>query len=248
MQKLSYLSILQLKSWLFLLAVLSLASCSRNKIDMSELPPEYRVSPPEELYMVPVILEGQVIETCKPIGSIHASRWDGYPQQLWQVKVRVEHVLQGDVPEHEVNIYYFVYRGNLGSSEAGLTDLFAGDREIFLLQRDNGQLRTICDGAHNCVVKVRTGAHPYYKRSDSTTINDAILDILLTRGEGATDKQLLAALQYTGNFGEQATIRALERLVKTETPEVAERACLSLENGYRHKCPEQRNAQEQQKK
>ncbi len=245
MQPSKYISIVQIQLWLLLLVILPLASCGHRQIDMDELPPRYSVSPPENLYLVPVVLVAQVLKDCAPIGKIHPSRWDGNPQQLWQVRVKVEQVLQGEVPPGEVTIYYFVPMGSLGTSDAGLTDLAAGDREIFFLQRDNGQLRTICDGGHNCVVKVRTGAHRHYKRADSPTINDAIEDILLTRGDDATDQQLLAALRFNRNFGEQARIRALERLVKTESPEVAKDACLSLEHSFNppHSCPKERNPQ-----
>ena len=240
-----HISTVRMQFWLLLLIILPLASCDHSKLDMYELPPRYTVFQPENLYLVPVVLMAQVLKDCAPIGKIHPSRWNGNLQQLWQVRVKVEHVLQGDVPLGEVSIYYFVPMGSLGTSDAGLTDLATGDREIFFLQRDNGQLRTICDGGHNCVVKVPTGAHPHYKRSDSPTINDAILDILFTRGEGATDQQVLAALRLNVNFGEQATVKALERLVKTESPEVATQACLFLEHGFNppHSCPKERNPQ-----
>ncbi len=184
---------------------------------------------------MPLIVVGQVLERCKPIGVIHPSRWNGSPRQLWKVSIAVEHVLQGDVQAGEADIYYFVYRGSLGNSEPGLTDLNVGDYEIFFLQRDNGRLRTICDGGHNCVVRVWTGAHPNYKRSSSGTINEAITDILLTRGPGTTDQQMSLAMRRFGNFGEEASIKAMERIANTEKPQIAADACLTLKHAIIHR-------------
>jgi hypothetical protein len=189
---------------------------------------------------VPVILVGRVIENCKPVGKVHPSRWDGYPYQLWKVDVKVEHVLQGDVTTGELPIYYFAYLGNLGSSDFPLVDLAAGDYVMFFLQRDNGLLRTICDGWHNCAVKVRTGAHPNYKRSQSPTIADAIYDVILTRGPTGTDEQLILTMRRSRLiFDQGAEDRALERLARTETAPVAEVACGILSHRPQPKpCPQ----------
>jgi hypothetical protein len=197
---------------------------------MSELAPRYDIYAPEELYEVPVIIVGQVRQGCRPVGGIHPSRWDERrPEQQWQVDVKVEHVLQGELPAADVKVYYFVYRGNIASSDYGLTDLDAGAYYIFFLQRDNGNLRTICDGWHSCAPKVLTGAHPGYRRSGSATINDAILDILLTKGANGTDEQVISTLRRLGNYGSAARLRALERLSRdASSPKVAEYACLTL--------------------
>jgi hypothetical protein len=203
-------------------------SCGNTVPQMPELPPHYAVYPPEQLSFVPIILVGRVRQHCRPVGKPHPSRWDGYPKQQWQVEVSVEHVLQGETQPADLSIYYFAYVGNLESSDYPLTDLATGDYVIFFLQRDNGNLRTICDGWHNCAVKVLTGAHPNYKRVQSPTINDAILDVLLTKGQNGTDEQIISTLRRLRDYGNSARIRALERLSRDGSSTVAAYACLTL--------------------
>jgi hypothetical protein len=167
-----------------------------------------------------------------PAGDFHPSRIDGHgPTRQWRARVRVEHVLRGYVPEEEVNIFYFVGTDNLGSSDSSL-NLAAGARRIFFLQRDGGELRLIHDGWERSVENVLSGAHPSFEKDPPKLAADAIVDLLLTRGEGATDKDMIEAIYRVAGvpdkFGTEAVIKKLQQVARDETLPVREEACYFL--------------------
>lgn len=116
-----------------------------------------------------------------------------------------------------------------------------GLRYSFYLRNEGGQWRTACDLYEHCVDRVVTGAHPDFKPSASRPIGDDILEILLTRGFGATDGVVVDALEndressrwkYRENppYGQysDAYTRLLQPSVETETPPVRAAACMLL--------------------
>jgi hypothetical protein len=188
--------------------------CERGD-SMAPLPPHFSVSAPDR---VPVILLGQVLASSHTAAPPDRSQWDGGVVQLWKVRVRVEHVLQGEVQPKEVDIFYF---SDLEAGESSvarvLGDLYAGHSEIFFLQRDRGKLRTICDGLRPCIIWVRTGSHYNFKIESGLPIEDIITKILLSRGDHTTDQQMADAIYHPElRWGTLPLVNALEQLVAQE--------------------------------
>jgi hypothetical protein len=205
----------------------------------TEFPARYDNSSPLATSLVPVIFEGLVLVNDSPAGQFHSSRIDGHgPARRWRCKVRVENVLQGNVPQREVDIFYFIGADNLGSSLSPLV-LLAGARRIFFLQWDGGELRTIYDGWENSVEKVYSGAHPGFKRAPQSSVTEAIVDLLLTRGEGASDKSMIEAVYRVGGrmsmFGAEVVIKRLQQIAREETLPVKQEACYFLAEA-KHPC------------
>lgn len=148
--------------------------------DITESKPEHSILQPSDVARVPVILEGLVIADEVSAGPAHNSPLDGRPAQLWRARVHVENVLQGEVNESDVDVYYF--HGSLPGSARSI-HLRSGERNIFFLRRDRTKLRTNDDRSANaCLLKVRTGPHPKFRRTPGASVNKAIIRLLLTRG------------------------------------------------------------------
>ena len=214
-----------------LIALAACTGCAANH-SSTEFPARYDNYSPQSIALVPVIFEGLVVANASPIGDFQPSRINGHgPTRRWRARVRVENVLQGDVPHEEVDIFYFIGTDNLGSSDSTL-NLPAGARRIFFLQRDGGELRLIHDGWESSVVKVLSGAHHFFKRDPHKPATDAIVDLLLTRGEGAKDKDMIEAIYWVAGlpdkFGNEAVIKKLQQLAREETPPIRAEACYFL--------------------
>lgn len=180
----------------------------------------------------PVILVGRILAS-KRIGSPQTSIWDGEtPYQQYRASVAVENVLKGSVPLREVEIYFLVNLRSGGHKALGtIKDGGAwriGDREMFFLQLDSGRLRTICDSfAYNCVEPVLSGSHASIQ--GHTAVGDMIADIFLTRGKGASDAQMIEAMDratsISFHFAPSYSMKKLEEMSQTETPPVRQAAC-----------------------
>ena len=199
---------------------------------MTEFPARYYNQSPEQIVQVPIILVGVVLANATQVGDFHPSRIEGHgPIRGFRSRIRVENVLQGNVSQGEVDIFYFIGADSLGSS-AGILNLPAGVRRIFFLQRDGGKLRTIYDGWDLTVEEVYSGAHPSFKRNPARPVTEAIVDLLLTRGERATDKDMIEAVYWVGGsmgiFGRETVIKKLQQLSREETLPVREEACYFL--------------------
>ena len=188
---------------------------------------------PNDYNEVPVILVGVMTEGTTPAGKFHPAR---YNNQLltrrYQVKMKVENVLQGDVkPGEIVNIFFFVDTRNLGSSDRPM-HFPPGTRQMFFLQRDYGELRTIKDQSpNNCVVQVLSGAHPNFQRNLSKPVIEEAKNILLTRGEDTDDKQMSEAVQEANGcflFDIQSRTQRFQEIAAKETPPVRAEACSLL--------------------
>ena len=63
-------------------------------------------------------------------------------------------------------------------------------------------------------------------------MTEVIVDLLLTRGEGATDKNMIEAVYLVagrmGIFGRETVIKKLQQLSREETLPVREEACFFL--------------------
>lgn len=232
---------LKIEQLAILSALLAFGACLGccQSLQMGEFPAEYDNSSPQATSVIPIIFEGLVVANASPVGDFRPSRIDGHgPTRPWRARVRVENVLQGNVPEKEVDIFYFIGSDNLGSSDSPL-NLPAGARRIFFLQRDGGVLRPIHDGWERSVVKVFSGAHPSLKIDPHRPATDAIVDLLLTRGEGVTDKGMIEAVYWVGGrmsiFGDEVVIKRLQQVAREETLPVREEACYFLAEA-KHPC------------
>jgi hypothetical protein len=167
-------------TYVFLALVGVCIGCGRGG-QMSPLSPRFTLDAPER---VPVILVGQVLENSHAVAPPQISEWNGRLVQPWTVRVRVEQVLQGEVQPKEVAIFYF---SDVGPGESPvarvLGNLYTGHSEVFFLQRDNGKLRTICEGWRTCIMWVRTGTHYNFKTEPGLPIEDNIVRLFLTRGD-----------------------------------------------------------------
>jgi hypothetical protein len=224
-------------------------ACCRPQ--MTEFPARYSIDSPQAIEAVPVILVGLVLVGSHPAGPLHPSRVDPHVlTQLHQAKIRVENLVQGDVAQNdEINIFYSLDAVNLGSS-ASFLYFSRGDRRLFFLERDAGKLRTIYDTWNTCVLPVFSGFHPNFKRDPHQPATEAIVDLLLTRGEGATDKDMVKAVREVGNFdrfGDELQLKALQQIAREETPPVRHEACAELAI-WGHPCPSSSDGQSAKEK
>ncbi len=203
--------------------------------EMTERLPLYSITEPKN---VPFIIVGSIVESASPAGNFHVARYDEkLHTRRYQVKVQIEKVLQGTLISGSiVNIYFFIEDRSFGTSER-LFSFPKGSRDLFFLQPDYRKLRTIADQSPgSCVVRVLSGAHPNFKRDLTKPVVDDILRILLTRGEGISDKEMGDMIYNAGiyrQFGDSALIRALRQVENTETPLVREMACSTIKSlGY----------------
>jgi hypothetical protein len=104
-----------------------------------------------------------------------------------------------------------------------------GDRELFFLQQDTNVLRTVCDSYAHCVVPVLSGSHADLKPDPSKPITERIVDLLLTRGEGCSERDWLNAIEKDGDrarlFDMEYTIKKLQLLSASEMPGVRKQSC-----------------------
>jgi hypothetical protein len=119
-----------------------------------------------------------------PVGRIVPSRKDStYRMQLHRVKAHIENVLKGSINELTVFVYYFRFAGAIdGPRPLGFGRELS--RRILWLRKDAGAYRMACDGWDECTMVVSSGAHPGYRADPTEPLNQALVDILLTRGKG----------------------------------------------------------------
>ncbi len=210
------------------IVVIAIGYGYRQNSVMTESKPEHPILQPSDVAETPVILEGLVVADGVPAAPVQKSPLDGRFVQLRKGRVHVENVLQGKVSQSDVDVFYFI--GDIpGSAEA--IGLRAGERNILFLRRDGTKLRTNEDrSANGCLLKVVTGPHPNFRRAPGASINQTIIDLLLTRGSGVDDKQMIAAIDknYSRFVGEEQVVKTLQRLASVESPVVREAACQDL--------------------
>jgi hypothetical protein len=204
---------------LFMATTLCICFSCESEPRMFPLSPRFNDA---DLTKVPLILVGQAVENCHPVGPLQFSRWDNRPVQLWKVKVKVEHVVQGDITQKVEDIFYFVDQGASTGGISHLTDIYAGHSEIFFLQRDGRKWRTICDGWRSCVLWVRTGPHYKYKIDFDLPIKDILVNLVLSRGNQTSDRQMIDAIYHRdGRWGWKPVINRLKELAKEDrSPQV----------------------------
>jgi hypothetical protein len=182
--------------------------------DMSPLSPSFSIF---ELNNVPLIVVGQAVEKCHPVGPVSESRWDGRPVQLWKVRIKIEQIVQGQMPDKSMDVFYFVDLGGSTGPWSHLVNIQAGHSEIFFLQKDGNRWRTICDGWRTCVLWVRTGTHYNYKLDRRLPVESLLTNLLLSRGDQTSDAQMIDAIYHPeGRLGWEGVFNRFQQLANEE--------------------------------
>jgi hypothetical protein len=184
---------------------------------------------------IPVILVGRIVSN-DASRQQHGSCRDRYfTIQLYRVTVEVENILRGESIPSGVDIYYFSSVGSTaGPPRLGMREnggrWHIGGRELFLLRRDSGVLRTLCDTTAGCVYHVFTGAHNGFRVDPTKPIAYSVVRLLLSRGNRCNDKQMIEAIKSysTPDYDLKYTVPRLQEIAETETPDVRSAACKEL--------------------
>ena len=111
--------------------------------------------------------------------------------QLRRMRIRVENALRGELAEPAITVYYFSFYGYSGPRPLGVWDE-RSLRRVFWLERDSGVFRTSCDGVDSCTLAINSGTHRGYRLAGGKTVEQAIVDLSLTRGESEVDDKWFA--------------------------------------------------------
>lgn len=196
----------------------------------------------QQIFSSPIVVVGVILSDTLVRNRV-PSHWDRQTLlQFRKLKVRVENVLRGDSIPSAAAIYYFTFAGGFnGPRPLGFWTMEGSSapvrRRVFWLKSDSGVLRTACDGWDYCTMSVASGAHPNYRPDAGKLLGQALADILFTRGEGATDAEFAAQLEYgaTSTIPETYLVEKLQHLAATEVPIVRAAACELLSH-YRQGC------------
>jgi hypothetical protein len=153
-----------------------------------------------------------------------------YPTQLHKVRVQVENVLRGSLLDHTIFVYYFGFAGGFdGPRPLGFARL--PSRRVLWLRKEAGVLRMASDGWDGSTMFVSSGSHPHYHVDPQKSLDYALVDILLTRGEGEVN-DLQFGSQIMWGVPDQGlqdyVIAKLRHLAETESPDVKGAACKGI--------------------
>ncbi len=178
----------------------------------------------------PLVVVGVVDGDTRVGGTVPARRDPKYPMQLHRARLRIENLLRGSIAERSIFIYYFGFAGAIdGPRPVG----FGRDpsRSVVWLREEQGVYRTACDGWDECTIPVHSGAHPQYAVDSRRPLGYALVDLLLTRGDGKINNVEFARDIRMGvpDHGVQDyVISKLRHLAETETDDVKSAACFQL--------------------
>lgn len=190
----------------------------------------------EQIFDAPIVVVGVILSDTKGDKPVPSRRNGGYPMLLCRLTVRVENALRGTLTSGTHTVYYY-HLGGAYSSPRPLGQWDGASRRIFWLRQDSGVLRTSCDGHDYCTIPVGSGSHPQYRPDPQKPLEYAVADILLTRGDGANDREFAKGFDYRGNIPEPYFFEKLQRLAATEVSEVRTAACKEL-SYYHQPCVE----------
>ena len=188
----------------------------------------------------PIVIVGVILSDTLVRDHI-PSHWTKVPLQLRKFTVRVENILRGDAIPDTATVYYFAWTDNRSFERFGWADghffgrwplglWSVGVRKLFWLRRDSGVLRTACDASDSCTLFVLSGAHPRYKPNLQQPLEYAVVDLLLTRGEGTVDEiEFASSIWWVPDQGLQHyVVEKLKGLALTEDGFVKTSACQQL--------------------
>ncbi len=176
----------------------------------------------------PIVVAGILVSDTQILHRVPEHADPSTPLQLRQLRVTVENVLKGDLSRGDILVYYFAFAGGFdGPRPLGMWR--TGDRRVLWLRRDNGVLRTACDGWDDCSEGVYSGAHPHLVVDSRKPVAYAVADILLTRGEGKiADGTFAAAVLRGAPVADDYLIGKYRQLALTGRPPVQTAACMGL--------------------
>jgi hypothetical protein len=126
-------------------------------------------------------------------------------------------------------VYYFTF-ANLNEGWKFLIFHKEPARRALWLRKDLGVYRAACDW-QNCAAWIESGAHPGYHPDPNASIDETLVGLSLTRGEGPVDKHRFAneIAYFVGRPGlDGYTVEKLRHLALTESSEVKYAACEGL--------------------
>lgn len=203
----------------------------RRYPDLRESTGKYSIFNPSH---VPNIVVARAVENSAPAGPVTRSPRTGRYIQVWKARLDIENVLQGDLHRGPVDIFYL--RHDVPGSSRRLV-IAKGERDVLFLEKDGSRLRPICDAARNCCTrKVLTGAHPNFVRPATMTIEQAIAEVILTRGldpdgKPVDDHQMVRAIrefQLSARGNDETAVNELRKIEDGEASLAGEAACAAL--------------------
>ena len=162
----------------------------------------------------------------------------GDPLALFEARARIENALKGGAPVGDTNFFYIgqaIPHGPPGIGFYG-SRLF---REILLLRREHGQLRTATDITADAQAAVYSGAHPGFKPRVGEPVPEQMIDLLLTPGVGATDLGIIQAIFdfKPAEISPDYTAKTLLKLASLPSPVIRTAACLQFRDLLAEKGP-----------
>jgi len=157
--------------------------------------------------------------------------------QLTKVDIQVENVLRGDVPRAPAHFYFFGYSDkNPGYGGPPLYRVSIGDRRVFFLVREMGELRSAAD-VFDYTLFVASGSHKDLPFGKDTPLGDVIAEVLLSLGDGYDSADMRSILPLSCRVLDQLssrrhTVALLRKLLEARDRDLAVATCLYLSENY----------------
>jgi hypothetical protein len=182
----------------------------------------------------PIVVAGRVVSVSPVGGPRPANRAPDQLIQLTKATIHVENVLRGRVPTGSASFYYYGFSDqNAGYSGPPTFRTAVGDRRIFFLTFERGDLRSVGD-VRDYTLAVVLGSHEGMKIGGAT-LGEQIAELLFSPGASFAPDDLepnLAILcPLTDRIASRAnTVRLLRALLRDERLRAS--VCLYLAKGY----------------
>ena len=153
-----------------------------------------------------------------------------YPLALFEVKVRLEGIIQGHYPQERLTFYYYQVLGGWTGHEPNF--ITPGERDVFYLVKDRDVWRATTD-AFSSHTRIVTGRYTVTPASSKEEARNTIAQLLLVPGEGFVLPEFLGSLRRNSGVseslvGKAETSRLLRTLLLNPKPLVRVRACIAL--------------------
>jgi hypothetical protein len=210
-------------AWQTWLAIVLLACGCRRDLKLEPRFVPLEANPYKAFSRVPIIVVGKILSN---VNTNMVRRSDN----LCRLRVSVENSLKGDLQNGDQDFYYFNNLRKLhGSGQLGMWPIGTwrlGDRLMFFLVKEDGNFRFYCDVDLACAVPILTGQHPEFKYNPKLALGDNIAEVLLSRGVGCRDREMIEAMSSSGAdlFSPNYFRFKLQMFAQTETSAVRKAA------------------------
>lgn len=184
----------------------------------------------------PIVVVARV-ESVSPVGSpTRAVRASNLLVQLTKVDIHIERALRGQVPGFDTHFFFFAYsQENHGYTGQPLYRVAAGERRIFFLTTEHGQLRSYGD-VRDYTLHVPSGFHPDLSCS-GRSYGETVSCHLLSVGEGYDSSMMIASLPIFCPVSDRLssrvnTVHLLRQLTKSKDKSLSAAACLYMAKEY----------------